>query len=153
VQHQTDAHGGEMSAADIWQLFSCTYLDASAPVKYVEHHLFEHGKAQGIRLTVEVGGVTHLLSGEGNGPIDATVHALRGLGLSIQVRSYEERSIGASSDGGEARACAFLELARPGERECYGVGIDANIVTASIQALIGAVNRMQRPAAVAGRAA
>ena len=153
VQHQTDADGGEMSAADIWQLFSRTYLDASAPVKYLEHHLFEHGKDQGIRLTVEVGGVTHLLSGEGNGPIDASIHALRGLGLSIQVRSYEERSIGASSDGGEARACAFLELARPGERECYGVGIDANIVTASIRALIGAVNRMDRPAAAAGRAA
>jgi len=153
VQRETDAHGGEMSAADIWQLFSRTYLDASAPVKYVEHHLFEHGKAQGIRLTVEAGGVTHLLSGEGNGPIDAAIHALRGLGLSIQVRSYEERSIGASSDGGEARACAFLELARPGERECYGVGIDANIVTASIRALIGAVNRMQRPTAADGRAA
>jgi 2-isopropylmalate synthase len=142
VQGETDAHGGEMSAADIWRLFSRTYLDTVAPVKYVEHHLFEHGKAQGIRLTVEANGATHLLTGEGNGPIDAAVHALRGLGVSVQVRSYEERSIGSSSEAGDARATAFMELSRPGERDYYGVGIDGNIVTASIKALVSGVNRL-----------
>ncbi|MBI4996976.1 MAG: 2-isopropylmalate synthase [Rhodocyclales bacterium] len=147
VQHETDASGREMSAADLWQLFSRTYLDSAAPVRYVEHHLFEHGKAQGIRLTVEIKGTTHLLSGEGNGPIDAAVHALRSVGISVQVRSYEERSMGASGDGGDARATAFMELARPGERECYGVGIDGNIVTASIKALVSGINRMDIAAA------
>jgi 2-isopropylmalate synthase len=142
VQRQTDAHGGEMTAADIWQLFSRTYLDTTAPVKYVEHHLFEHGNAQGIRLTVEVDGTTHLLTGAGNGPIDAAVHALRSIGAGLQVRSYEERSMGSSSEGGDARACAFLEITRPGGRECYGVGLDANIVTASIKALLSGINRM-----------
>jgi 2-isopropylmalate synthase len=142
VQNETDAHGGEMSAADIWQLFSRTYLDTAAPVKYVEHHLFEHGKAQGIRLTVEIDGTTHLLTGEGNGPIDAAVHALHGIGAAVQVRSYEERSMGSSSDGGDAKATAFMELARIGERDRYGVGIDGNIVTASIKALVSGVNRM-----------
>jgi 2-isopropylmalate synthase len=153
VQRETDAHGGEMSAADIWHLFSRTYLDTAEPVKYVEHHLFEHGKAQGIRITVEVGGTTHLLGGEGNGPIDATVHALRGLGAGLQVRSYEERSMGASSEGSDARACAFIEIARPGGGECYGVGIDGNIVTASIKALISGVNRMGIAAVGANQAA
>jgi 2-isopropylmalate synthase len=147
VQRETDAHGGEMSAADIWQLFARTYLESVAPVKYVEHHLFEHGKAQGIRLTVEVGDTTHLLTGEGNGPIDAAVHALRSIGVSVQVRSYEERSIGSSSEAGDAKATAFMELARPGERDCYGVGIDGNIVTASIKALVSGVNRMDIAAA------
>jgi 2-isopropylmalate synthase len=142
VQHETDASGREMSAADIWKLFAHTYLDTARPVKYVEHHLFEHGKAQGIRLTVEIDGTTHLLAGEGNGPIDAAVHALRSVGVSVQVRSYEERSMGSSNEAGDARATAFLELARPGERECYGVGIDSNIVTASIKALVSGVNRM-----------
>jgi 2-isopropylmalate synthase len=153
VQHETDAHGGEMSAADIWRLFSRTYLDTVAPVKYVEHHLFEHGKAQGIRLTVEVGDTTHLLTGEGNGPIDAAVHALRSLGVSVQVRSYEERSIGSSSEAGDAKATAFMELARPGERDCYGVGIDGNIVTASIKALVSGVNRLGMAAGAEDRAA
>jgi 2-isopropylmalate synthase len=143
VQRHTDKHGGEMSAADIWNLFSSTYLECDRPVRYVEHHLFEQGKAQGIRLAVELEGVHHQLSGEGNGPIDAAVHALQGLGINVQVRSYEERSVGSSGEAGDAKACAFMELTRSkGGSECYGVGLDTNIVTASIKALISGINRL-----------
>jgi 2-isopropylmalate synthase len=142
VQRHTDRHGGEMSAADLWTLFSETYFTDQHNVRYVEHHLFEHGKAQGIRLTIEVDGVTHLLSGEGNGPIDAAVHALQGAGIDVQVRSYEERSVHASEHAGDAQACAFIELApAAGGAEHYGVGMDDNIVTASIKALLSGVNR------------
>ncbi|MEF8713062.1 MAG: 2-isopropylmalate synthase [Accumulibacter sp.] len=147
VQAHTDSHGGEMSAADIWKLFSGTYLGVDHPVRYLEHHLFEHGSAQGIRLSVEIDGRAHLLAGEGNGPIDAAVQALRGAGLVVQVRSYEERSM--SSGGSDASACAFMELTRAGSAgECYGVGIDANIVTASIRALVNGVNRLTASAGV-----
>jgi 2-isopropylmalate synthase len=52
-------------------LFSRTYLESTAPVRYREHHLFEHGSAQGIRLTVDIDGTPHILTGEGNGPINA----------------------------------------------------------------------------------
>ncbi|NMG47683.1 2-isopropylmalate synthase [Azoarcus communis] len=143
VQKVTDATGGEMSAAAIWGLFNQTYLDTVAPVRYVEHHLFEHGSAQGIRLVVEIGGTRHLLVGEGNGPIDAAIHALRTVGIDMQVRSFEERSITPSEDGGNARACAFLELIpADGGNDGYGVGIDGNIVTASIRAIVSAVNRL-----------
>ncbi|UZR28545.1 2-isopropylmalate synthase [Methylococcus mesophilus] len=143
VQRHSDAHGGELSAADLWRLFSQTYLNGETPVKYVEHHLFEHGAAQGVRLIVEMEGMPHLLTGEGNGPIDAVVHALRSAGIDLRVRSYEERSIGVSGDGGNARACAFVELSpRRGGRECYGVGIDGNLVTASVKALVSGVNRL-----------
>jgi 2-isopropylmalate synthase len=143
VQRYTDTHGGEMSAADIWALFSCTYLDAVGPVRYVEHHLFEHGSAQGIRLAVEVNGTSHLLTGEGNGPIDAAVHALRGIGIEVQVRSFEERATSSSGVAGEAVASAFLELAQHGDSaERYGVGLDANIVTASIKSIVSGVNRL-----------
>jgi 2-isopropylmalate synthase len=140
VQRYTDKHGGEMEAADIWKLFSQTYLDTASPVRYVEHHLYEDGKTQGIRLAVEMNGESHTLTGEGNGPIDAAVHALRKLGITLQVRSYEERSMG---KGGDAKACAFMEVTQTGnDRECYGVGMDANIVTASIKALMSGVNRL-----------
>jgi 2-isopropylmalate synthase len=142
VQKVTDATGAEMSAADIWQLFGRTYLETVAPVRYVEHHLFEHGAAQGIRLVVEIGGTRRLLVGEGNGPIDAAVHALRSAGIDVQVRSYEERSIAPSHDAGEARACAFMELTAGGVGDCYGVGLDGNIVTASIRAIVSGVNRL-----------
>ncbi|MFM9971792.1 MAG: 2-isopropylmalate synthase [Burkholderiales bacterium] len=143
VQRHTDTHGGEMISNDIWQLFSRTYLECERPVRYLEHHLFEQGPSQGIRLIIEFEGVRHQLSGEGNGPIDAAVHALQGIGITVQVRSYEERSVGASGEAGDAKACAFMELTRSkGSSECYGVGLHTNIVTASIQALISGVNRL-----------
>ena len=143
VQAHTDRHGGEMTAADLWTLFSRSYLANDQRVRYLEHHLFEHGKAQGIRLALEIDGVAHLLRGEGNGPIDAAVHALQGAGLAVRVRSFEERAIRPSEQAGEAQACAFVELIpADGGTERYGVGIDTNIVTASIKALLSGVNRL-----------
>ncbi|MBP5997584.1 MAG: 2-isopropylmalate synthase [Azonexus sp.] len=138
VQRHTDTHGGEVSAGDIWQLFAAAYLESTSPLRYREHHLFEHGSAQGIRLSVDIDGTPHLLTGEGNGPIDAAVHAFANAGITAQVRSYVERSM---STGGEASACAFIEVAGGSGGECYGVGIDANIVTASLKALISGINR------------
>jgi 2-isopropylmalate synthase len=140
VQQHTDAHGGEVSAEEIWGLFADTYLDAHTPVRYRGHQLFENGAAQGIRLSVDIDGVPQVLTGEGNGPINAAVHALQSGGISIQVRSYEERSMVPVGEDGNARACAFMEVAGS-SGDCYGVGIDANIVTASIKALISGVNR------------
>jgi 2-isopropylmalate synthase len=153
VQTYTDAHGGEMTAQNIWNLFDTTYLsNPSAKLRYVEHHLFDHagvqGKqhVQGIRLSVEVDGQPMLLSGEGNGPIDAAVHALQGIGISVQVRSFEERSVKPSTEGGDAQACAFLELTPAGGgAERFGVGMDTNIVTASVKALVSGVNRLGLP--------
>ncbi len=142
VQKHTDTHGGEVSAEDIWTLFNQHYLDARAPLQYREHHLFEHGDAQGIRLAVEIDGQATVLTGEGNGPINAAVHALQTAGFQFQVRSYEERSMVPMGEDGNARACAMLEVAAKGSGDCYGVGIDSNIVTASIRALISGVNRL-----------
>ena len=143
VQRHADTHGGEIDAAAIWTLFSSTYLETRAPLAYVEHHLFEADSKQGIRLTVRHKGEQHILTGEGNGPIDAAVHAISQLGIPLHVRSYEERSMGKGED---ARACAFVEVAQNGgDRECYGIGIDANILTASLRALISGVNRLAIP--------
>jgi len=145
VQQHTDTHGGEVSAADIWALFSRTYLNGGgdgesgepSALRYVEHHLYEQGSAQGIRLTVEENGHRKVLDGTGNGPIAAAVHAL---GMAVEVRSYEERSMG---QGGDSQACAFMEMAcRHSRNERFGVGVDANIVTASIKALISGLNRL-----------
>lgn len=143
VQRHTDNQGGEMTAIDIWQLFSHIYLESDDPVRYVKHQLFERDTGQGIQLEVEVNGIHHQLEGEGNGPIDAAIHALQRIGISVQVRSYEERSTGASNEAGNAQACAFMELTySKGNYERYGVGIDTNIVTASIKALISGINRL-----------
>jgi len=143
VQQHTDTHGGEVSADDIWAIFSRTYLENAAPVRYREHHLYEHGTAQGIRLSVDIDGTPHILTGEGNGPINAAVHALQSAGITLQVRSYEERSMVPIGEDGNARAVAFMEVAGKDGGDRYGVGTDSNIVTASIKALISAINRIQ----------
>jgi 2-isopropylmalate synthase len=147
VQAYTDTHGGEMTAQAIWDLFAATYLDTTAPLHYLEHNLTDHphnSSGQGIRLVVEAAGVRHVLKGYGNGPIDAAVQALQTLGVRVQVRNFEERSTKASEEAGEAQACAFMELATVGSDkvERFGVGLDTNIVTASIKALVSGVNRL-----------
>ena len=142
VQKHTDEHGGEVTADDIWNIFSSTYLESTAPIEYREHYLFEHGSAQGIRLSIDIDGTPHILNGEGNGPINAAVNALKCAGINIQVRSYEERSMTPIGEDGNARACAFMEIAGKNSGECYGVGVDSNIVTASLKALLSGANRL-----------
>ena len=149
VQTQTDLHGGEMSAQDIWSLFDATYLNPRAShVRYAGHQLVDGVPAgrepqQGIRLQLQIDGEVRSLVGQGNGPIDAAVHALHSVGIAVQVRSFEERSTQASAHGGEAQACAFLELVAPGiGAERFGVGVDSNIVTASLKALVSGVQRL-----------
>jgi 2-isopropylmalate synthase len=143
VQKHTDSLGKEIGASDLWQLFSKTYLDTASPLRYLEHHLCKHDKGQGIRLSLAQNGVPQELTGQGNGPIDAAVQALQSIGLAMQVRSYEERSMGSGVSGADAQACAFIELAvADGHAQTYGVGIDSNIVTASLKALLSGVNRL-----------
>ena len=141
VQQYTDTHGSEVSASALWRLFSATYLEPQTPVRYLGHQLIDQAHGQGIRLKVDIDGQEQVLEGQGNGPIDAAVHALQQAGFRLQVRSYEERAMAASTDGGEARACAFVEVARDG-KERFGAGVDANIVTASIRAIVSALDRV-----------
>jgi 2-isopropylmalate synthase len=137
VQQHADATGTEVSADQIWSLFTREYLDRDAPIRYIEHHLFEAGDKQGIRITVESAGRRAVLVGTGNGPIDAVVQALA---LPVRVQSYEERGIG---EGANARAAAMVELAVDGvPGSAFGVGIHPNIVTASVLAIISGVNRV-----------
>ncbi|OAI09150.1 2-isopropylmalate synthase [Methylomonas methanica] len=139
VQGHTDCHGGEIGAEQLWQLFAQTYLDVAQPLRYLGHQLFEHAQGQGIQLQIELDGEPCALSGVGNGPIAAAVQALRLLGGAVSVSSYEERSTGS---GGDAQACAFVELATENGQTVYGVGVDGNIVSASIKALISGCNRL-----------
>jgi len=89
-----------------------------------------------LEVAVAVGGKRVTVVGEGNGPIDALVHAL---GVPVRLQSYEERSVGVGAD---SRAAAFVELAvEGGAGPRFGVGLHTNIVTASILAVISAMNR------------
>ena len=137
VQRYTDSSGSEVTAQQLWSMFNAEYTEAAEPLRYLSHHLNEHGDAQGIRLELEIDGRAVSLRGEGNGPIDAAVHALH---LPLTVQSYEERALGL---GANARAVAMVEAAMEGtSATTFGVGIDPNIVTASVRAIVSAANRL-----------
>lgn len=140
VQNEADQTGDEITAAKLWQLFSRAYLEAEGLLRYQGHSLDPGG--QTISLTVEMKGEPKTLFGQGNGPIDAAIHALSTLGIAPQVVSFEERALRESREG-EAQAVAFMEIRLSGQKnERYGVGLDENIITASLKALIGGVNRL-----------
>ena len=136
VQKVTDDSGKEVRAADIWAIFEKEYLTRKDPIEYVSHTLFDEGGKQGVKIRVRRFGEEEQLEGFGNGPIDAAMAALK---LGIELRHYEEHSIGSGTD---AKAVAFMEVADPDHAgDLFGVGIDANIITASYKAMISAANR------------
>jgi 2-isopropylmalate synthase len=139
VQRVTDATGKEMSAEDIWSVFRIEYLEANALYQYVSHHLSEdpaRPNVQSIRARLRIKGEERELFGSGNGPLDAFLHALA---VPFNIQSYEERAIGQGSD---AQAIAFVEVGGGSmQGSCFGVGMHVNIVTASLLAVLSAVNR------------
>ena len=151
VQAITDETGKELSAADIHAAFQHEYVTPAAPLAYVDHRA-SHGSAQGAleQLTARlvIDGVETLLTGAGNGPVDAFVHALReGTGADIHVLAYHEHATGTGED---ATAVAYVQL-RAGTRAVYGVGLDPNIVTATLKAVVAALNRGSAQGAVSLR--
>jgi 2-isopropylmalate synthase len=138
VQGVTDTTGKELTSEQIWGLFQREYLDRSHPYEYQSHQVLttrERPEIERLQLKLRCGGQGALLQGQGNGPIDALVDAL---GFRIDVLSFEEHSIGS---GSEARAVAFVEITTPARATLFGVGIHANIVTASLLAVFSGVNR------------
>lgn len=140
VQAVMDASGKELSAQDLWALFQREYGLEQAQVS---HQLLESGQgASGELLTlaadVRIGGQALAIRGAGNGPIDAFVEGLaQATGESIRVLDYHEHAV---ASGADARAVAYLEL-RIGERTLFGVGMDANIVSASLKAIASGLHR------------
>jgi 2-isopropylmalate synthase len=138
VQARTEANGGEVSPAQMWEVFEAEYLSATTPIALNSHHTSSVADADDeLDVNVYVDGVKKQLSGIGNGPIAAFVNALHSVGYDVRVLDYTEHALSA---GGDARAAAYVECAI-GERILWGVGIDANIVTASLKAVVSAVNR------------
>ena len=145
IQAKTDAEGGEVTPEEIWGAFVDEYLpNPSAPwgrIKLLGHHASSAIEAKD-QLTVDVSvdeAITQL-EGVGNGPIDAFTNLLAGVGIDVRVLDYVEHAL---TSGEDAQAASYVECAI-GARVLWGVGIDANIVTASLKAIISAVNRAFR---------
>ena len=135
-----DGEGGEMSPTAIWDAFRHEYLTREAPLKLNSVHTSSAaGEKDQLTVNVYVDGEIRELHGSGNGPLSAFVDAINGLDQNFDVRvlDYAEHAL---SSGGDAIAAAYVECA-VGDDIRWGVGLDANIVTASLKAVISAVNR------------
>ncbi|MGA9311540.1 MAG: 2-isopropylmalate synthase [Pseudonocardiaceae bacterium] len=141
IQQHTDTDGGEVSPQRIWDIFAEHYLDRLTPLRVLRHQLSDDGEGHDeICASVMVEGEEHPISGSGNGPIAAFVDALAALGFDVRVLDYFEHAMSA---GDNAAAAAYVECT-VNEQVLWGVGVSGSIVTASLNAVVSAVNRTLR---------
>ena len=141
IQAHTDDEGGEVMPGEMWNIFEAEYLKAEQPLQLnAVHTSSASGEKDALRVGLYVDGERQELEGHGNGPIAAFVDALATIEYDVRVLDYAEHAMSA---GGDAQAAAYLECAIAGQ-VFWGVGIDPNIVTASLKAVVSAVNRSTR---------
>ncbi|GMM59316.1 2-isopropylmalate synthase [Novosphingobium pituita] len=140
VQELADELGRELQAGDIWGVFRKTYrLDAPQHFALVDYD--EQRSADGTRVfagKIEVEGKVQSVSGRGNGLISSVVATLKDdFGVNLEVRDYSEHAMGS---GTNARAAAYVECVLADGRVVWGVGIDEDVATASVRAILSAAN-------------
>jgi 2-isopropylmalate synthase len=149
VQNKTDQDGGEVSSSNLWDIFTDEYLPAQPDRIDLKWGRFELKK---MRTESNMDGVVALdiilrdgagelaAHGTGNGPISAFLDVLAKQGVKVRLLDYVEHTL---SEGGDAQAAAYVELEVDGQM-LWGVGIDGDISTASLKAVISSVNRALR---------
>ena len=150
VQSKTDSEGGEITPEALWKIFQDEYL----PTESAQKELVQWGRfrlkgasqnsvmGEDVQLSVTLTdrGEAVELSGTGNGPIAAFCNILQSYGVDVRVLDFHEHAL---SSGGDATAAAYLECAIAGD-VFWGVGIDPNTTTASLKAVVSAINRAIR---------
>ena len=142
VQELSDRSGREVEAHEIWRAFQREYLEADAPLRFLDYAIAsdtEDSSRMHGTLTLAVDGAEMELSGTGNGPIDALKDALGQAGLAdFRLTHYSEHALGQGTD---STAIAYIQIARDDGTQRFGVGTNPNIAKASALALISALNR------------
>ncbi|MCP9621708.1 2-isopropylmalate synthase [Nocardia otitidiscaviarum] len=144
IQKITDGEGGEVTPKEMWDVFAEEYLNPITPLERIRQRVTASETDNGvdhIEAVVKVDGVEQEISGEGNGPLAAFVDALSGIGYDVRILDYSEHAMSAGDD---AQAASYVEVAI-GDTVTWGVGIATSITTASLRAVVSAVNRAQRP--------
>ncbi len=148
VQEVADRTGKELTSGDIWSLFEKTYFGRGG-IRLVDYNLLPEPRPNERRIvaTIEADGTERRIEGVGNGPIAAFVDALeRDCGIALTVLDYHENAVGAGAD---AQAAAYVQIGNIGPRGAprgaddtlFGVGMDSDIVTASLKAVASAAGR------------
>ena len=150
VQAKTDDEGGEITAEQLWKIFEDEYLPTGSALnesknwgRFSLKGLSQKSEMnQDVELTVQItdNGAALELSGQGNGPIAAFCNILKNHGVEVRVLDFHEHAL---SSGGDASAAAYLEC-EIGGQVFWGVGIDPNTTTASLKAVVSAINRAIR---------
>ncbi|MEI7597888.1 MAG: 2-isopropylmalate synthase [Aestuariivirga sp.] len=139
VQAIADGEGVELAADRLWGAFQLEYLEGNGRYGFVSHSASADQAEQDVVAKITVDGNLKTILGHGNGPVDGFVDAIRReSGLNFDVADYREHAIGM---GANAAAIAYVELRLPDGSSLFGVGIDKNIVVASLKAVISGVNR------------
>jgi 2-isopropylmalate synthase len=140
IQAHTDTEGGEVTAAQMWEIFSAEYL-AEGPLGLLDHQSSSVVESKHA-LTAEISadGQAQQVDGVGNGPISAFCDALATIGIEARVLDYTEHAL---TQGTDAQAAAYVEC-EIGGQVYWGVGVDTNTASASMRAVLSAVNRSRR---------
>ncbi|WP_188830180.1 2-isopropylmalate synthase, partial [Nocardia camponoti] len=140
IQAITDGEGGEVTPKEMWDVFATEYLNPILPLERMRQKVTAaetDGGVDSIVATVKVDGVEQEITGSGNGPLAAFVDAIATVGFDVRVLDYSEHAMSAGDD---AQAAAYVEVAI-GDKVVWGVGIATSITTASLRAVVSAVNR------------
>ena len=154
IQEITDVTGKEITPPEIWNAFQATYLTPAPDLELIEHDTSDHAVAGGadrtrLQAVVRLSGIEQTIAGKGNGPIAAFTDALaRECGIEVNVVDYVEHAVGAGAD---ATAVAYVEATGEGVGALWGVGMSPNILTASLKAVVSAVNRIHGRSGVSPR--
>jgi 2-isopropylmalate synthase len=141
VQEHTDGEGGEVTPQQMWEIFEREFLTNGPRVGLLAHRASSRVDEKDVlNVDVRVDGEIREVEGIGNGPISAFVDALATIGVHARVLDYTEHALSAGTD---AKAAAYVEC-QVGDQVLWGIGIDANTVTASLKAVLSAVNRAAR---------
>jgi len=142
VQRVMDTEGKELTAQQLWDLFIQEYSigPATAPAYEMNESRRPDSKSElNLKVTADFDGRKLQFEGSGSGPIDAFVQGFnKSSGHTVEVLAYHEHATGAGSD---AQAVAYVEMRVDGGDAAFGVGIDANIITASLAAILSGANR------------
>ena len=147
IKDYTDTHGGEISSETLWGVFANEYLPTDDPQeRWGHYHLVSSTSSTtedgdfSMEVKMERDGEVVTRNATGNGPISALVKMFHQAGVDVRVLDYTEHAL---TEGGEAMAAAYVEAAI-GDRILWGIGLDHNTSTASLQAVTSAVNRYMR---------
>jgi 2-isopropylmalate synthase len=146
VQVVTEASGTEIKPAEIWEVFEKTYLAGDAALRMLAAEVTTE-RSEGPHVTAVtaqllVDGEHASVSGRGNGPIDALVNALAGIGVKLAVLDYHQHAL---TSGSGASSVAYVEAESEG-KVVWGVGMDSSILDASLQAVTSAASRLRAAA-------